>query len=149
METVFNEHNMREILKSKIWQLFLAIAFLSMQSASAHIHLASSHDHDGHDHSHSQVIHAHDVSSHHVDAFESELESHTSQAVELCQDGIVKYGKKLSDLESHAFLVSSFSSNEQSIVPQSYFDNSLVYRRFHFLSKVQARAPPALFPSYV
>lgn len=140
---------MRDISKSKIWHLFLAIAFLSMQSASAHIHLASSHDHDGHDHYHSQVVHTHDVTSHHVDAFEPVLESHTSQVVELYQDWIVKYGKSLDDTESQAFLVSSFSISEQSIVTQRYLDDSFVYRSFHFLSKVLARAPPALFSSYV
>ena len=140
---------MREILKSKIWHLFLAIAFLSMQSASAHIHLASNHDHDGHDHYHSQVIHAHGATSHHVDAFETELEPHTSQVVELCQDWIAKYGKSLSELESQAFLVSSFPFAKQSIVNQCYFDNSFVYPSFHFRSSIQARAPPALFPSRV
>ena len=139
---------MRDMLKSKIWQLFLEIAFLSMQSASAHIHLASSHDHEVHDHYHSQVVHAHDVTSHHVDAFAPELESHTSQVVELYQDWIVKYGKNLGDKESQAFLVSSFSFSEQSIITQLYVDNSFVYRSFHFRSKVQPRAPPALFHSH-
>ena len=130
-----------------------------MQSASAHIHLASSHDHDGHGHGHghghdhghdhSQVVHAHNVASHHIDAFESEQESHGSQVVELCQDWIVKYVKWLSDLDPQVALVPNFSCCEQKILIQSYFDNVLDYRSFHFRSKVKARAPPILFPSHV
>ena len=140
---------MRDILTNKIWHLFLAIAFLSMQSASAHIHLASSHDHDGHDHSHTQLVHAHNVAAHHVDSFESVQETHTDQVVELCQEWIVKYGKSFSDVESQAVLVSSSSFCDQTTVTQSYLDNPFVYHKLHFRSKVQARAPPALFPSLV
>ena len=140
---------MRKTLKSKIWQLFLVIAFLSMQSASAHIHLSSGHEHDGLDHSHSQVINAHDVSSYHVDAFKSDQETHSSQVVELCQDWIVKYGKSLSDLELQSILVSDFSFSERNIVAPSYFDDSFVYRSYPFRSNVKARAPPRLFSSSV
>ncbi|KZY33188.1 MULTISPECIES: hypothetical protein [unclassified Oleiphilus] len=138
---------MRTILTSKIWQLFLAIAFLTMQSASAHIHLASSHNHDGAGHSHAQVAHSHNVASHHADAFDQN--SHTNQVVELSQDWIVKYVKWLNDLEPQAVLVTSFSCDEQKNVTQFYFDKSFAYRSFHFRSNVKARAPPKLFPSLV
>ena len=140
---------MRNILTSKIWQCFLAIAFLSMQSASAHIHLASSHDRDGHAHDHSRVIHAHNVASHHADAFESDQDTHTNQVVDLGKDWIVKCVKWLSDLEPHAILISNFSFDEQSVVTQSHFVNFLPYHSVHFRSKVQARAPPILFASHV
>ena len=140
---------MRNILTSKIWQLFLAIAFLSTQSASAHVHLASSHDHDGHNHVHSRVVHTHNVASHHVDAFESDEETHTNQIVELCQDWTVKYGKWMNDLESQSVLASSFLYCEQNIVTVSYVENPSGYRSFHFRSKVKARAPPTLLFSDV
>ena len=140
---------MSYILKSKIWQLFLAIAFLSMQSASAHVHLASSHDHDGQDHYHSRVVHTHNVASHHVDAFESDEEAHTSQIVELCQGWTVKFGKSLTDLESQAVLLSSFPCCEQSVVTLSYVNKPTEHLSFHFRSKVKARAPPNLFSSHV
>jgi len=140
---------MRNILTSKIWQLFLAIAFLTMQSASAHIHLASSHNHDGTDHSHTQVAHSHNVASHHVEAFEQSQNSHTNQVVELSQDGIVKYVKWLNDLESQTVLVTRFSCCEPTIVTQNYFDNPFGYRSFHFRSNVMARAPPILLSSRV
>lgn len=136
---------MHYILKSKIWQFFLGIAFHSMQSASAHIHLASSHQHDGYSHSHSQVVHAHDVVSHHIDAFESNQNAHAIQTVELSPDWIVKYGKCLSDLESQAFLASSFPNLKLNINPQSLFDHVFIYYSSHFRSNVQARAPPILF----
>ncbi len=147
---------MRNILTSKIWQLFLAIAFLSTQFASAHVHLASNHDHDGHDHTHSQIVHTHsqlvqthDVASHHVDAFDSDEDAHTTQIVEFCQDWTVKCGKWLNDLESQAVLVSSFPCCEQSLATLSYVEKTSDYRCFHFRSKVKARAPPILFSSHV
>lgn len=140
---------MRTMVTSKVWQLFLAVAFLSMQSASAHIHLASSHDHDGHDHSHSQVVHAHNVASHHIDDFESDPNTHASQIVELCQNGIVKYAKCLSDLEPQAVLFSDFPVCEKSTATSDGFDNTFVFRSFHFHSKLKARAPPVVFPSHV
>tara|TARA_B100000446_G_scaffold144900_1_gene138159 strand:- start:44 stop:466 length:423 start_codon:yes stop_codon:yes gene_type:complete len=140
---------MRNILTSKIWQLFLAIAFLTMQTASAHIHLSSTHNHDGVDHSHTQVAHSHNIASHHVDAFAQNQDSHSNQVVELSQDGIVKYAKWLSDLESQGVLLTSFSCCELKIVTQSYFDKPFRYRSFRFRSNVQARAPPILFPSHV
>jgi len=140
---------MRDIVNNKLWHLFLAIPFLSMQSASAHIHLSSSHKHDGHDHSHSQVVHAHNLASHHIDAFESDHQAHSSQVVELCQDWVIKYGKCLSDLEPQAALVSNFSFGEQNSITKIYFDNPVDHLGFHFRSKIQARAPPTLFPSYV
>ena len=140
---------MRYILASKMWQFFLAIAFLLMQSATAHIHLASSHDHDGYDHSHSQVIHTHSVASHHVDAFASDQDNNASQVIELSQEWRVKYVKWLSDLEPQAVLVFYFTYCEQSVVGSNYFDNPVSYSRFHFRSSVRARAPPRLFPSHV
>lgn len=140
---------MRTILTNKIWQLFLAIAFLSMQSASAHIHLASSHNHDGSDHSHTQVSHSHNVASHHADAFEQNQTSHTDQVVELSQDWIVKYLKWLDDLESQAALVTHFSCGDSTLVTQCYFDNSCAHHSFYFRSNVKARAPPILFSSRV
>ena len=140
---------MRNLLTSKILQLFLAIAFLTMQSASAHIHLASSHNHDGADHSHSQIAHSHNVASHHVEAFEQNQNSHTNQVVELSQDGIVKYVEWLNDLEPQTFLITRVSCCEPIIVTQSYFDNPFVYRSFHLRSNVKARAPPILFSSRV
>lgn len=140
---------MRNSLNNKIWHLFLAIAFLSMQSASAHIHLASNHDHGGHDHSHTQLVHAHNVATHHVDAFEPVQKTHTDQVVELCQEWIMKYGKCFSDVESQAVLVSSFSFSDQTTVTQSYLDNAFVCHKIHFRSKVQARAPPTLFLDHV
>lgn len=133
----------------KIWHLFLAIAFISMQSASVHIHLDSSHKHHGHDHYHSQLVHAHNIASHHVDAFEPAYQTHSSQVVEFCQEWIVKYGKCFKDLSSAAFLVSSFTFREQTTAIQSYYDNPFFYHSFHFHSQVQARAPPRLFSSYV
>ena len=136
-------------MTSKILQLFLAIAFLTMQSASAHIHLASSHNHDGADHSHSQIAHSHNVASHHVEAFDQNQNSHTNQVVELSHDGIVKYVKWLNDLESQTVLVTSPSCCEPTVVTQSYFDNPFVYRSFHFRSNVKARAPPILFSSRI
>lgn len=140
---------MRDILNNKIWHLFLAIAFLSMQSASAHIHLASSHEHNGHDHSHTQLVHAHNVAAHHVDDFESAQQTHTDQVVELCQEWIVKYGKCLNDVELQAVLVSSFSFGDETTVNQSYLDNTPVYNKLHFCSKFQARAPPTFFLDHV
>ncbi len=116
-----------------------------MQSTSAHIHLASNHDHDGHDHSLTQLVHAHNVATHHIDAFESVQQTHTDQVVELRQAWIVKYGKCFSDAESQAILISSFSFGDQSTVTQSYLDNPFVYHKLHFRSKVQARAPPTFF----
>lgn len=135
---------MRDILNNKIWIFFLAIAFLSMQSASAHIHLASSHVHDGYDHSHARIIHSHSVTSHHIDSFETELDTHTSQVVELCQDWIMKYWKSLGDIDFLALLSPNFPFFEQATGSQSLFDNPVVCSSFHFLSKVQARAPPTL-----
>ncbi len=136
-------------VKNTIWHLFLAIAFLSMQSASAHIHLSSSHEHDGHDHSYPQIIHAHNVVSHHIDAFKSDNQTHSSEVVVLCQDWITKYGKYLSDLETQAALVSNFSFDERNPSTKIYFDNPVDHLGFHFLFKVQARAPPTLFSLHV
>ncbi|KZY61301.1 hypothetical protein [Oleiphilus sp. HI0067] len=133
---------MRDILKSKIWQLFLAIAFLSMQSASAHIHLGSNHDHDGHDHTHSQLIHTNSISSHHVDAFAAEIAPHTSEVVELCQDWTVKNGKKLNDHDSQAYLSSDYVYREQTIVVEDYRGDAPVPVIFRFYFSSQARAPP-------
>ncbi len=137
---------MLNVMSNKIWHLFVAVAFLLMQSASAHIHIASSHNHDGHSHSHSQLVHAHSIASHHVDAFEPGHQNHASKVVELCQEWIVKYGKCFSDLESQAILGSLFSFCKRPSATESYFDNPFVYRSFHFLFKVQARAPPTILP---
>ena len=140
---------MRYILTSKVWQLFLVTAFLLMQSASAHIHVSSSYDDDGDDHYHSQVVHVHTVASHHVDAFISDQNNHSSQVIELSQEWRVKYVTWLTDLEPQAVLVFNFPCCEQSVVDSNYFDNPVSYSRFHFRSSVRARAPPRLFPSYV
>lgn len=124
---------MRNVLKNRAWHLFLAIAFSSMQSASAHIHLASSHDHDGHDghdHSHSQVVHAHNVASHHVDVFESGHQAHSSQVVELCQGWGVKYGKCLSGLAPKQLLYLMFMSINRALSPKFILTTSLTITAF-------------------
>ncbi|MDT8384515.1 MAG: hypothetical protein RRB22_08875 [Gammaproteobacteria bacterium] len=64
--------------------LFVLItAFLSMQSATAHIHLAELHDHDGSHHQHQSAAHAHQSMVDHYDAIEFSHQADHANVVDL------------------------------------------------------------------
>ena len=61
----------------------LIAAFLTIQSAAAHIHLAEHHDHDGSPHQHQSEAHAHLSIDSHDDAIESAHQMDHANVVEL------------------------------------------------------------------
>lgn len=64
--------------------LFVLIAaFLSMQSAAAHIHLAEHHGHDGSHHQHQSAAHAHQSIVDHEDAIDFSHQMDHAKIVEL------------------------------------------------------------------
>ena len=67
--------------------LFVLIAaFLTMQSAAAHIHLAEHHDHDGSHHQHQSETHAHQSIDDHDDAIDFSHQIDHVNIVELDHD---------------------------------------------------------------
>lgn len=60
----------------------LMIAFLSMQTTSAHIHLAEHHNHEG-VHSHEVESHAHHLTSHYTETMELSHQVDASNTIDL------------------------------------------------------------------
>jgi len=64
--------------------LFVLItAFLSMQSATAHIHLSDHQNHNNNQHHHDLEIHAHQSIEHHTDVIQSSHQTDSHYTVEL------------------------------------------------------------------
>jgi len=121
----------------------LAVAFLTMQWANAHIHLAEHHSHDGSHHQHFVEAHSHHLTSHH-DSIDSEHQLDHLSIIELDQLCGVSAQKKLCDYT--AFIIASEfeiyayrSRINQILVPQTN-------TKLSYLSQtaVRLRAPPAI-----
>lgn len=129
---------------NRVLLFVLVTAFLSMQWASAHIHLAEHHDHDGSHHQHEVEVHAHQsitqddnssISAHQID-------NHNVNVVEIDHPCNTKSGNHFNDqciaLISDDFhlsyppLRSSIEPAELNISKLRYIDYSTIY----------ARAPP-------
>ncbi|MEH6344345.1 MAG: hypothetical protein V7785_04620 [Bermanella sp.] len=126
-----------------VLNMFVVIAFLSMQFSSAHIHLAENHQHDGNQHQHVSQGHAHALSDHHEDAFENTQASPNNHVVEIPQELTLQNGNK--DFSS-TLMVSSFyqffpPSPKVTLAPYSNPLNSQT--SWFKYSNVRLRAPPA------
>ncbi len=96
---------MGKIRINKAFFLFVVTAFLTMQWATAHIHLAEHHDHDGSHHQHDVQAHAHQSISHHGDVIDVFHQSSDDNIVELDQESSVPCWKTLGDKVFVAVLV--------------------------------------------
>jgi len=139
--------------------LVLAIAFLSMQWSSAHIHLAQHHDHDGSHHQHASQGHSHSLtqshtfesvtapSSHHGDAID--VQAH-SQA-DLNHDSVVEIGEECTltaslCLDVPLALISwldDLNLNTAKVAQLSFPQFNVSQCAWLSYSHVRSRAPPA------
>ncbi len=123
--------------------LFVLIAaFLTMQSAAAHIHLAEHHDHDGSHHQHQSEAHAHQSIDDHGDAIDSSHQMDHANIVELDHESnIAKENKQkepCSTISAPAFQLPSFSKSISIEIPIVVNTKlSHLYR-----SSIKLRAPP-------
>lgn len=121
--------------------LFILItAFISMQWASAHIHLAEKHDHDG-IHYHAAEGHANNLTAHSSTAVDSSHFVDTSNTVDLDNQFNTPSGKnKVPDLAyfSPIFQQHSQVQDNRFKLP---FTETLSYNQ-RYLSVANPRAPP-------
>ncbi|PHS71864.1 MAG: hypothetical protein COB22_06765 [Cycloclasticus sp.] len=74
--------------------LLLVTAFLTMQSATAHIHLGEQHNHDETHHQHQAEIHAHNLATQTTVVADSHQESHANVIVLIHECSIPKQEKQ-------------------------------------------------------
>lgn len=123
--------------------LFVLIAaFLTMQSAVAHIHLAEHHDHDGSHHQHQSEAHAHQSIDDHDDAIDFSHQTDHANIVELDHEGNVakenKQKKSCATISTLAFRQPSFFKSISIEIPIVLNTKlSHLYR-----SSIKLRAPP-------
>lgn len=120
----------------------LIVAFLTMQSAAAHIHLAEHHDHDGSHHQHQSATHAHQSIDSHADAINSSHQMDHVNVVELDHECSTttknKQEKPSASIVTRAFrqpILSKSISIELPVVINTKL-NYLYY------STINPRAPP-------
>jgi len=125
-----------------VLNVFLVIAFLSMQFSSAHIHLAENHQHDGSQHAHKSRGHSHALSDHHEDAFDSSQSPADYRVVEISQESALQacnsdHGSEL----IFTLLFELFTPLQVAIRPG--FSNTYNHQASWLsYSNVRLRAPP-------
>ena len=87
------------IKTTKLWPnylllLLLVAAFLTMQSATAHIHLGEQHNHDETHHQHQAELHAHNLITQTIVTADSHQESHANVIVLIHECSIPKQEKQ-------------------------------------------------------
>lgn len=118
----------------------LILAFISMQWASAHIHLAENHDHDE-IHYHEAESHVHNFTGHHSDTIDSSHLADASSTIDLDNQCNVPSGQnKTPDL---ATIPDYFQQNPhlQSVRLERPFTDNLFYHPLD-RSAANPRAPP-------
>ena len=123
--------------------LFVLIAaFLSMQSAAAHIHLAEHHDHDGSHHQHHSEAHAHQSIDSHEDAIDFSHQMDHSNIVELGHEcSTVKQNKQ----EKHYDSIIGLVFQQQSLFKSVSIEIPIVVNTklsYLYRSTIYLRAPP-------
>lgn len=118
----------------------LIIAFISMQGASAHVHLAENHNHDG-IHHHEAESHAHNLTTHYSDTVDSSHLADASNTVDLDNQCNVPSGKSQSpDLIAIEYCSQQYTY-VQTVRIEPPFTNNLFYHLFD-RSTANPRAPP-------
>ncbi len=110
------------ILRLNYTLLFVLIAaFLTMQSAAAHIHLAEHHDHDGSHHQHQSEAHSHQSIDDHDDAIDFSHQMDHANIVELDHEcNTAKENKQkepCATISAPAFRQPSFSKSISIEIP--------------------------------
>jgi len=120
----------------------LIIAFLSMQCASAHIHLAEHHSHDNSHHQHDIEVHSHQSIDHHTDSLNFSHQSNDINIIELDHEfnsqKVEKPEKPSTVFITLAFPHLSIISHSSTRLP------NLICTNLNYLSRstVKSRAPP-------
>jgi len=126
-----------------VLNVFLVIAFLSMQFSSAHIHLAENHQHDGSQHAHESRGHSHALSDHHEDVFDSSPSPADYRVVEISQESALQVCSPDQSSELvFTLLYKLFPPLQIAIRPG--FSNTYSHQASWLsYSNVRLRAPPA------
>ena len=133
--------------RPKLVLIFVLItAMLTMQSASAHIHVAAHHAHDGRHHQHNIEAHAHQLASHnnhHSDTIDSSHQADYIRVVELDH----KYNTPKGEKQKTPSKLVAIKSDLQQVRLDPYSQGKLplvINTKHNCLrySTVNPRAPP-------
>lgn len=144
-------------LYSNHWSIaLLAVAFLTLQWSSTHIHVSGSHNHGGEEHHHKALAHQHHAHHDHdyhpgsldvaQDLF-GDLVSHDSHhdseaVVELSYDCTTCYSKVLAKPVSLFSPGIMLATGSRLVVGRLHYSSVDVYKKhFHYISPA-VRAPP-------
>jgi hypothetical protein len=130
----------------------LITAFLTMQCATAHIHVAESHEHDGGQHRHNSEAHSHPIFNQHSDSLDSTHHSDVVDSENQFDYGVIELDHqcittKVKHKESPSILASVFIFTQHKFSLFSRIDLSVTLStKLNYLDRsiVYLRGPPQL-----
>ena len=118
-------------------------ALLTMQWADTHIHLGNTHDHGNGQHQHTAQAHSHQLSSDHIDAFDSAHSAETLDVVDLTGE-YTTFNEKQAKKPALFVTVAQYPTTDLSRQTNVELTTYHVAKYHHIRrSAIKPRAPPS------